>query len=167
MTAIRTLALAASILALGPLPAPAQSGEDTAAAEPQTSGRVGSGAPEDVFMEITRGEDGAPVLEPEEFDLALGGYYRFNVVCPEALSSETGYHFEATELLENSHIRVLSIGEADIEFYMQGLTFRAIECDDAGSARFSFHPMRTGVYPIEVRDQGVPPKEAFGRIVVE
>lgn len=138
-----------------------------ALAQEQESGRVGSGAPEDVFMEITRGEDDTPVLSPEEFTLAHGGYYRFNVVCPEALTSETGFHFEATELLENSHIRVLSVGEADIEFYMQGLTFRAIECDDQGSARFSFHPMRTGVYPIYVRDQSVPPKEAFGRIVVE
>ncbi len=142
-------------------------GISPALAQEQEPGRVGSGAPEDVFMEITRGDDGAPVLEPEEFTLSHGGYYRFNVVCPEALTSETGFHFEATELLENSHIRVLSIGEADIEFYMQGLTFRAIECDDQGSARFSFHPMRTGVYPIHVRDQGVPPTEAFGRIIVE
>lgn len=133
----------------------------------QASGRVGSGAPEDVFMEITHGDDGTPVLEPAEFALALGGYYRFNVVCPEELTSQTGFHFEATELLENAHIRVLSVGETDIEFYMQGLTFRAIECDAAGSARFSFHPMRPGVYPIHVRDQGTPPKEASGRIVVE
>ncbi len=139
----------------------------SALAQEQDSGRVGSGAPEDIFMEITRSDDGAPALEPEEFTLAHGGYYRFNVVCPEALTSETGFHFEATELLENAHLRVLSVGDADIEFYMQGLTFRAIECDDSGSARFSFHPMRTGVYPIYVRDQGVPPKEAFGRIVVE
>lgn len=152
------LAVVAAVCALANPPALAQE---------QESGRVGSGAPEDVFMEITRGDDGVPVLEPEEFTLAHGGYYRFNVVCPEALTSETGFHFEATELLENAHIRVLSIGEADIEFYMQGLTFRAIECDDAGSARFSFHPMRTGVYPIYVRDQSVPPREAFGRIVVE
>ncbi|ROU02545.1 hypothetical protein [Histidinibacterium lentulum] len=138
-----------------------------ALAQDQESGRVGSGAPEDFFMEITRGEDGAPVIEPEQFDLALGGYYRFNVVCPEELTSETGYHFEVTELLENSHIRLLSIGETDVEFYMQGLTFRAIQCDESGTARFSFHPMRPGVYPIYVRDQGVPPEEVYGRVVVE
>lgn len=158
MLDIATLARAAALAALAISPAFAQE---------QESGRVGSGAPEDVFMEVRHGDDGAPVLEPEEFALALGGYYRFNVVCPEQLSSETGFHVEMTDLLENSHIRVLSVGESDIEFYMQGLTFRAIECDDAGSARFSFHPMRSGVYPISVRDQGVPPKEAFGRIVVE
>ena len=139
----------------------------SAATAQQESGRVGSGAPEDIFMEITHGEDGTPVLSPEEFTLANGGYYRFNVVCPEKLTSETGLHFEATKLLENAHIRVLSVGSVDIEFYTQGLSFRAIECDDAGSARFSFHPMRTGVYEIYVRDQAVPPKEAFGRVVVE
>ena len=133
----------------------------------QESGRVGSGAPEDIFMEITRGAGDSVVLSQEEFTLAHGGYYRFNVVCPEQLSSETGYHFEATALLENAHIRVLSVGEVDIEFYMQGLTFRAIECDDTGSARFSFHPMRKGVYPIYVRDQAQPPNEVFGRVIVE
>lgn len=153
------LALCAAIGAAGAATAQQDGG--------QVSGQVGSGAPEDIFMTIERGEDGAPTIDPAEFTLAHGGYYRFNVVCPEQLTSETGYHFEATKLLENSHIRVLSVGEADIEFYMQGLTFRAIECDDAGSARFSFHPMRTGVYPIEVRDQGVPPKSVSGRIVVE
>ncbi len=136
-------------------------------AQDQASGQVGSGAPEDIFMEVTHGEDGTPVIAPEEFALAHGGYYRFNVVCPEELSSETGFHVEMTELVANAHIRVLSVAETDIEFYAQGLSFRAIECDDAGTARFSFHPMRKGVYPIYVRDQGVPPKEAFGRIVVE
>ncbi|MBJ3763028.1 hypothetical protein ILP92_09760 [Maribius pontilimi] len=138
-----------------------------ALAQTQESGRVGSGAPEDIFMEVTHGDDGAPVLSQDEFTLAHGGYYRFNLVCPEELTSETGFHFEATELLENAHIRVLSVAETDLEFYMQGLSFRAIECDDAGTARFSFHPMRKGVYPIYVRDQSIPPKEVFGRIIVE
>ena len=136
-------------------------------AQDQTSGQVGSGAPEDLFLEVTHGEDGAPVLSTEDFTLAHGGYYRFNFVCPEELTSETGFHFEATDLVSDSHIRVLSVGETDIEFYAQGLSFRAIECDDQGSARFSFHPMRTGVYTIDVRDQGIPPKTATARVTVE
>ncbi len=69
--------------------------------------------------------------------------------------------------MANSHLRILSVGEVDIEFYMQGLYFHAIQCDDAGSARFSFHPMRRGVYEIYVRDHSDPRQEAFGRIVVE
>ena len=156
MNFVTTFVTAAAVILAAPL-----------AAQEQESGRVGSGAPEDVFLEITRGDGEGPVLSQEEFTLAHGGYYRFNVVCPEPLTSETGFHFEAPELMENAHIRVLSVGGVDIEFYAQGLSFRAIECDDAGSARFSFHPMRTGVYPIYVRDQAVPPNEAFGRIVVE
>ena len=53
-----------------------------------------------------------------------------------------------TALLANSHLRVVSVG--DIEIHLQGLTFRAIECDEAGSARFSFVPIRPGSYDLYV-----------------
>lgn len=66
---------------------------------------------------------------------------------------------------KNSHLRVVSVG--DIEIYMQGLSFHAIQCDEAGAARFSFHPMRTGVYEIYVSEHSDPPQVALGRIVVE
>jgi hypothetical protein len=131
----------------------------------QESGVIASGAPQDVFLEVTTGANGEPILSQEEFPLLLGGYYRFNFVCPDAKDDATGFHLEVTDLLANSHLRVISI--SDIEIYMQGLTFRAIECDEAGSARFSFHPMRRGVYDIYVRDHLDPPQEAFGRFVVE
>ena len=136
-----------------------------AQAQDQPSGEVGSGAPEDFFLEITTGEGGAPVLSEEEFFLSWGGYYRMNVVCPDAASDSEGFHFEAPDLIQNSHLRVYSVG--DIELYMQGLSFHAIECDEAGAARFSFHPMRKGVYEIYVRDHSDPPQEARGRVVVE
>lgn len=87
------------------------------------------------------------------------------MVCPDDLTDKTGFHFEAPEFVVNSHIRVLSVG--DIEFYMQGLSFRAIQCNEAGAARFIFHPMRKGTYPIYVKDHSEPPKEAHGQIVVE
>ncbi len=151
------MAAVAMVVALGAVPGRAQ----------QESGVIGSGPPEDIFLEVTKGPDGEPVLSQEEFVLANGGYYRFNVVCLDKLTSESGFHFEFPGLLENSHLRILSIGGPDIEFYMQGLTFRAIECDDRGSARFSFHPMRKGVYPVVVTDKSVPPQEASARIVVE
>ena len=131
----------------------------------QESGVIASGAPQDVFLEVTTGPKGEPVLSEEEYPLLLGGYYRFNFVCPDVRHASTGFHLEVTELLANSHLRVASVN--DIEFYMQGLTFRAIECDEPGAARFSFHPMRRGVYDIYVRDQSDPPQEAFGRFVVE
>lgn len=132
---------------------------------PQPSGVVGSGAPEDIFMEVTTGPNGEPILSQGEFALAWGGYYRFNLVCTDAEDDASGFHFEAPDLLANAHLRVVSIG--DIEVYMQGLSFNAIECDEAGAARFSFHPMRRGVYELYVRDHSDPPQEAFGRVVVE
>ncbi|MCW5696777.1 MAG: hypothetical protein KIS96_08590 [Bauldia sp.] len=135
------------------------------AALAQESGVVVLGAPTDIYLEVTTGANGEPILSQEEFPLLLGGYYRFNFVCPDAEDDSTGFHFEVTDLLTNSHLRVVSIG--DIELYMQGLFFRAIECDEAGSARFSFHPMRRGVYDIYVRDHSDPPQEAWGRVIVE
>lgn len=141
------------------------SGSVLAQDEGQESGVIGAPPPEELTLEVTTGSDGEPILSRDEFQLAVGGYYRFNFVCPDAENDATGFHFEATDLVENSHIRVLSVG--DIEFYMQGLSFHAIECDEAGSARFSFHPMRSGVYDLYVRDHSDPPQEALGRFVVE
>lgn len=138
------------------------------AASPQAQqepGVIGGPPPEDIFLEVTTGENGEPILSQDEFTLATGGYYRFNFVCPDAQDDSTGFHFEAEDLIANSHLRVYSVG--DIELYIQGQTFRAIECDEAGAARFSFHPMRRGVYEIYVRDHSDPPQEAFGRVVVE
>ncbi|MBU2357535.1 MAG: hypothetical protein KKB02_01160 [Alphaproteobacteria bacterium] len=131
----------------------------------QQSGTIGSGAPKDIFLEVTTGDTGQPILSEDEFELVWGGYYRFNFVCPDAKSDDTGFHFEAEDLLANAHIRVVSVN--DMEIYMQGLGFRAIECDEAGAARFSFHPMRKGVYPLYIRDHSDPPQEAFARVVVE
>jgi hypothetical protein len=132
----------------------------------QESGVIGSGAPVDLTLEVTAGLNGEPILSVDEFPLALGGYYRLNFVCPDQdLHDSTGFHLEVTDLLANSHLRVMSVG--DIEFYMQGLTFRAIECDEGGAARFSFHPMRAGVYDIYVREHSDPPQEARGRFIVE
>jgi hypothetical protein len=158
---MRRFAVSAAALALSATAAAAQ---DAPATVPE-SGVIGSGAPNDVFLEVTTGEGGAPVLSQEEFPLALGGYYRFNFACPDARDDATGFHLEVTDLLANAHLRVVSVN--DIEIYMQGITFRAIECDEAGAARFSFHPMRRGVYEIYVRDHSDPAQEAFGRFVVE
>ena len=106
-----------------------------------------------------------PVPDITEIVLNLGGYYRLNLVCPDAQNDDTGFHFEMPDLLANSHLRVVSV--QDIEIYMQGMSFRAIECDEAGAARFSFHPMRRGVYEIYIRDHLDPPQEAFVQVVVE
>ena len=137
-----------------------------APAAAQESGMVGTGAPNDIYLEVTTGVDGAPMLSTDEFDLVWGGYYRLNFVCPEeGLDDTTGFHFEAPDLVKNSHIRVVSVG--DIEIYLQGMSFNALECDEQGAVRFSFHPMRRGIYDILVRNQAQPPQEAHVQVVVE
>jgi hypothetical protein len=72
----------------------------------------------------------------------------------------------------------VSVG--DIEIHLQGLTFRAIECDEIGAARFSFVPIRPGSYDLYVGkvpaavgrpigEAGVQAASAYalGRFVVE
>jgi hypothetical protein len=159
-----TLAAASFVVMAGVAQAQAPAPAPAAPAAP-VSGMIASGAPQDIFLEVTTATDGAPILSQEEFPLVLGGYYRFNFVCPDAQDDSTGFHLEVNDLLSNSHLRVVSV--QDIEIYMQGMTFRAIECDEIGAARFSFHPMRRGIYDIYVRDHSDPAKEAFGRFIVE
>lgn len=128
-------------------------------------GVIGSPPPFDLTLEVTTGPDGEPMLSSEEFLLAQGGYYRLNFECPDVDPDVDGFHFEAPGLLANSHIRVLSVDQ--MEFYMQGMSFRAIQCDDAGSARFSFHPMRSGVYELHVHNIEDPSQVATARAIVE
>ncbi|MGR3793213.1 hypothetical protein [Vannielia sp. SX4] len=131
----------------------------------QTSGEVGGFPPEDIEIVVKTGEGGAPEVSATEFTLALGGYYRFNFTCPDAKDDETGFHFESEGLMTNAHIRVVSVG--DMEIYMQGLGFRALECDEPGTVKFSFHPMRAGTYDFIVRDHSEPPQVVNGVFVVE
>src|SRR3712207_58663 len=54
-----------------------------AAAAPQNqSGRLRTGPPEDIFLEVTLAANGGLTLSENEFHLAWGGYYRFNLQCP-------------------------------------------------------------------------------------
>ena len=150
-----TRLLAAGALAAVPFAATAQ----------QTPGEVGGPPPEDITLEVTTGEGGAPEVSATEFSLALGGYYRFNFTCPDAQDDETGFHFESLGLMTNAHVRVVSVG--DMEVYMQGLGFRALQCDEPGTVKFSFHPMRAGRYDFLVRDHSEPPQQVEGGFVVE
>jgi hypothetical protein len=114
----------------------------------QVGGNLAAGPPVDIFVEISTDPDGEPVLSKEEFKLITGEYYRFNINCPDVADDLAGWRVEVTDLLANSHLRVVSVG--DIEIHLQGLTFRAIECDEIGSARFSFVPIRPGTYDLDV-----------------
>jgi hypothetical protein len=147
-----------------------------AALAQQVPGQVGSGAPEDVFLEVTLAPDGAITLSQSDFNLAWGGYYRFNLVCPEGLADGAGIGFYAPELLENSHVRILSVADTknpeldlQVNFYLQGRNFGKIECEGlAATPRFSFHPMRRGTYPFTIVNESVDPfREVMGQFIVE
>jgi hypothetical protein len=114
----------------------------------QVGGNLAAGPPVDLFVEISTGPNGEPVLSRKEFKLITGEYYRFNIHCPDVTDDLVGWRVEVTDLLSYSHLRVVSVG--DIEIHLQGLTFRAIECDEIGSARFSFVPIRPGTYDLHV-----------------
>ncbi len=144
----------------------------------QVGGNLAQFPARDLFLEITTGPAGEPVLSVDEFQLITGEYYRLNINCPDVTDDLAGWRLEVSDLLQNSHLRIVSVG--DVEIHLQGLTFRAIECDEAGSARFSFVPIRPGTYDLYVGNVptavGRPPGEAgvqsegryvLGRLIVE
>ena len=96
-----------------------------------------------IFLDLMQDGD-RPVLSRSEFELVTGDYYRVSV------SSDGGadWRFEASDLLQNSHLRLVTI--AGIEVHLQGMVFRAIELDQAGTAQFTFTPIRPGTYPFTV-----------------
>ena len=96
-----------------------------------------------------------------DVSLLSGQYYRLNIHCPDVKDDMTGWRIEMPELLRNAHLRLVTVG--DIEIHLQGLSFNAIECDEAGSAHVSFVPIKPGVYKFYVGN--VP--SALGRPIGE
>ena len=116
-----------------------------AAAHAQVGGNLAAGPPLDIHLEIATGADG-PVLSITEFDLVTGEYYRLNVTS----DGVEPWRLEVDDLLRNSHLRLVTIN--GIEVHLQALAFRAIEFDVAGTAQFSFTPIRTGAFEFTVGD---------------
>ena len=97
---------------------------------------------------ITTSTDGMPQLKPKVVNLLTGKYYRLNINCPDVQDDLTGWRIEMQDLLRNSHLRLVTVG--DIEIHLQGLSFNAIECDEIGSAHVSFVPIKPGNYELYV-----------------
>jgi len=129
-------------------------------------------------LTVSTSADGMPRLAPLEMRLLSGRYYRLSINCPDVQSDLRGWRIEMPELLNNAHLRLVTIG--DIEIHLQGLSFNAIECDEIGSADVSFVPIRPGQYPIyagnvplavgkPIGESGVQKegKYVFGRIIVD
>ena len=96
-----------------------------------------------------------------EIPLLTGKYYRLNIHCPDVRDDLSGWRIEMPGLLRNAHLRLVTVG--DIEVHLQGLSFNAIECDEAGSVHISFVPIKPGSFDLYVGN--VP--SAVGRPIGE
>ena len=98
--------------------------------------------------------------------------------CPDVRDDLTGWRIEMSELLNNAHLRLVTVG--DIEIHLQGLSFNAIECDEVGTAHVSFVPIKPGAFPFYVGnvplalgrpigESGVQEKgkSVFGKFVIQ
>lgn len=99
-------------------------------------------------LTIKTSDNSMPLLEPREITLFTGKYYRLNIYCPDVKDDLSGWRIEMPELLRNSHLRLVTVG--DIEIHLQGLSFNAIECDEIGSAHVSFVPIKPGDYELYI-----------------
>lgn len=111
----------------------------------QVGGNLAAGPPVELVLNISTSSD-APIISVSQFELITGEYYRLNVTS----DGDESWRFEANELLQNSHLRIVTIN--GIEVHLQSLAFRAIEFDVAGTAQFSFAPIRPGTYIFTVGD---------------
>ena len=142
----------------------------------QAEGNLAAGPPTDLNVAITTTPNG-PVVKPTSFDIVTGKYYRLNVTFAGP-DTDPDWRLEVNELLSNSHVRVMTIG--GIELHIQGMPFRAVEFDGAGTVQFSFVVIRPGNYPYIVGDnpgamglpvgtpgQADPNRRAIGMFVVK
>lgn len=144
----------------------------------ETLGNLAQYPPSKINLTITTARDASPKIEPAEIRILSGKYYRLTIDCPDVRDDLTGWRIEMTQLLNNAHLRLVTVG--DIEIHLQGLSFNAIECDEVGSAHVSFVPIKPGTFPFYVGnvplalgrpigESGVQAKgeSVFGRFVVE
>ena len=147
-------------------------GSAIAHASAQSLGNLAQYPPTPKDFTITTGKDGYPVIEPSIIELNSGNYYRLTISCPDVKGDLSGWRVEMPQLLNNSHLRLVAVG--DIEIHLQGLSFNAIECDEIGSASVSFVPIKPGNYPLYVgnvplslgRPMGEAGVQAAGKYVI-
>ena len=114
----------------------------------ESLGNLAQYPPTKIDITISTSQEGMPKLNPTNINLNSGSYYRFGINCPDVKDDLTGWRIEMPELLRNSHLRLVTVG--DIEIHLQGLSFNAIECDEVGSGHVSFVPIKPGVYDLYV-----------------
>ena len=117
-------------------------------ASAQSLGNLAQYPPTPTQLTITSSDGGYPIIEPTVIELDSGNYYRLTVSCPDVKGDLSGWRLEMPRLLNNAHLRLVSVG--DMEIHLQGLSFNAIECDEMGSATISFVPIKPGSYEFYV-----------------
>ena len=122
------------------------------------------GPPRDIDVEAKATAEGI-VLSPATITLARGDYYRLNLACRPNDGAEPSFAFDLADFVRDLHLRVLTVDT--IEVYLQGLSFRALQCEGAGKVSFSFYPMRPGAYDVNVSDQTETLDQAVLAITVE
>ena len=144
----------------------------------ESLGNLAQYPPTKINLTITTTSDAAPKIEPAEIQLLSGKYYRLKINCPDVRDDLTGWRIEMPELLNNAHLRLVTVG--DIEIHIQGLSFNAIECDEVGTAHVSFVPIKPDTFPFYVGnvplalgrpigESGVQEKgrSVFGKFVIQ
>ena len=144
----------------------------------ESLGNLAQYPPSKISLTITTARDASPKIEPVEIRLLSGIYYRLTIDCPDVRDDLTGWRIEMAQLLNNAHLRLVTVG--DIEIHLQGLSFNAIECDEVGTAHVSFVPIKPGTFPFYVGnvplalgrpigESGVQEKgkSVFGKFVVQ
>ena len=131
----------------------------------ESLGNLAPYPPLGVDLTITTTKEGFPSLAPSEISLNTGQYYRLNINCPDVKDDLTGWRIEMPDLLRNSHLRLVTVG--DIEIHLQGLSFNAIECDEIGSAHVSFVPIKPGSYQLYVGNVPSAVKRPIGEAGIQ
>ncbi|RFC63525.1 hypothetical protein DYI37_10930 [Fulvimarina endophytica] len=108
------------------------------------------GPPSDVDIQASATPEGI-VLSPATIELTRGEYYRLNLACRPDQDGDPSLAFDLADFVRDLHLRVLTVDT--IEVYLQGLSFRALQCEGEGKVSFSFYPMRAGDYEVQVTDQ--------------
>ncbi len=105
--------------------------------------------PSDIFVDAVL-NDKSLMISQKEITLTRTEYYRLNFSCDSDVS-DIELNFDVAKLVQDSHVRILTVD--NIQVYLQGLHFRALQCEGKGSVKFSFYPMRSGTYKINISDE--------------
>ncbi|MCW5697744.1 MAG: hypothetical protein KIS96_13555 [Bauldia sp.] len=125
--------------------APAEANPAASQAQPSVAAsRAGGGNLAAPPAEVLRINITGTEIDTNALNIETGRYYRIELVS----DGMAEVAFSAPEFMQDIHVRLLVI--QGIEVHLQGLTFRAIEFDQGGTAAFSFVAIRTGTYPFNI-----------------